>query len=86
MKFRNVVVQQMIATIHSKFWGHFDPRLQKYALIFLKYENSPKLSLCISNYFARDQGIGRPPKAILKHRNSFENDWGQIDPRLQDEG
>jgi len=22
MKFKNVVVQQMIATIHSKLWGH----------------------------------------------------------------
>jgi len=28
--------------VHSKLWGHFDPRLQKYAQVFLKYENSYK--------------------------------------------
>jgi len=43
MKFRSIVVQQMIATKHSKFWGQFDPTLQKYALIFVKNENSHNL-------------------------------------------
>jgi len=39
MKFRDVVVQQINATIHNKLWCNFDPRLQTYALTFLKYEN-----------------------------------------------
>jgi len=43
MKFRNVVVQQINATIHSKLWGHFDPRLRKNALTFFKYENYHKI-------------------------------------------
>jgi len=66
MKFRNIVVQQMNSTIHSKLWGHFDPRLQKYALTFLKYENSYKI-IFLSLIFYK--GPRHRPKAILYTQN-----------------